>query len=137
MRRNKSTLKELQDRVQSGILQPDRAQERVAKRLTRLQETLVDYDNSTLFEFYQRKAQEEKAQKTIEEDKVSDREHEKNDKSNKDSSSSLPQVPTTTSTTPVLPKTPRGLYIYGSVGTGKTMLMDSFFDNVQLPFHKA
>ena len=133
MRRNKSTLKELQDRVQSGILQPDRAQERVAKRLTRLQETLVDYDNSTLFEFYQRKAQEEKAQKTMEEDKVSEREHEKNDKSNKDSSSSLPPMPTTTSTTPVLPKTPRGLYIYGSVGTGKTMLMDSFFDNVQLP----
>jgi protein AFG1 len=131
MRRNKSTLKELQDRVQSGILQPDRVQERVAKRLTRLQETLVDYDNSILFEFYQRKAKEEKVQKKYEEDKVSDKENE-NDKSNKDSSSSLPAVPTT-STTPVLPKIPRGLYIHGKVGTGKTMLMDSFYNNVQLP----
>lgn len=32
---------------------------------------------------------------------------------------------------PQPPAAPRGLYIYGSVGSGKTMLMDRFYDAVQ------
>ena len=69
-------------RVGQGDLRQDKAQESAAKRLTRLQNALVDYDNSLLFQG--------------------------------------PPPPTAV-------KIPRGLYIYGDVGTGKTMLMDAFF----------
>ena len=33
-------------------------------------------------------------------------------------------------------KMPRGLYVYGSIGTGKTMLMDMFFQHCSLPPNK-
>lgn len=32
---------------------------------------------------------------------------------------------------PPAPISPRGLYIHGSVGSGKTMLMDKFYDQVR------
>jgi len=140
--RHKSTLKELQDRVRSGILRPDRAQERVAKRLNRLQETLSDYDNSILFHHKRKKDEEQDKDETIAKHKENnvcsnnndnrrrevteshdDKVVDGNDKSNNNSSSLPP--------TPIL-KIPRGLYIYGKVGTGKSMLMDSFYENVQL-----
>lgn len=73
----------VQRRVGQGDLRQDKAQESAAKRLTRLQNALVGYDNSILF-----------------------------------------QGPDPARTAV---KIPRGLYIYGDVGTGKTMLMDAFF----------
>jgi protein AFG1 len=77
-----SVLEVVQRRVGQGDLRQDKAQESAAKRLTRLQNALVGYDNSILFQ----------------------------------------EPPPRTAI-----KIPRGLYIYGEVGTGKTMLMDSFF----------
>lgn len=32
--------------------------------------------------------------------------------------------------------TPQGLYLYGGVGSGKTMLMDIFYDSIQVPNKK-
>ena len=150
--RQKSTLTALQELVQSDALQPDRAQERVAKRLDRLQAALIDYDNSVLFQ-QQTQMQRQSSSESSSADKIDDKEHERsldpdttedknekktkckteqcNDNSDNDRSSSS----SSNSTLPPIPtlKIPRGLYIYGNVGTGKTMLMDSFYDNARVP----
>ena len=103
--RKASTLKTLEELVRAGKLEPDRAQKRVANRLTRLQEALVDYDNSILFEPKEQKPDKE----TPEDETLDEKEKEK----------------------PTL-DIPRGLYIHGKVGTGKTMLMDSFYETTNM-----
>ena len=141
IRRHGSTLKELQDQVRSGTLQPDVGQEQVAKKLTRLQEALIGYDNSVLFHRrYQRQQQRrqdelpppppsppEKKQKKEKEEIMKSSDDDSNvilsDKNN---------TKEETKASSVILKIPRGLYIYGKVGTGKSMLMDSFYNNVQL-----
>jgi len=158
--RQRSTLTALQELVRSGALQPDRAQERVAKRLDRLQAALADYDNSVLFPQTQKQSSgESPSSEKREDDQTDDKEQERlldldatNDKTKKkttaaktnqcndidndnDSDNDNSDSSGISSLPPPSPplKIPRGLYIYGSVGTGKTMLMDSFYDNARVP----
>jgi protein AFG1 len=138
-RRKKSTsttLQALEELVLSGALKPDRAQKRVAKRLTRLQEALVGYDNSILLvrpneslperegETSENKTTQDPTSKGGNDETTTNNKQKRRDnnedKEDKDTRKSPP--------TPML-KVPRGLYIYGKVGTGKTMLMDSFYEN--------
>ena len=128
-----TTLQALEELVLSGALKPDRAQKRVAKRLTRLQEALIGYDNSTLFDrpdesaseregetFENKTPQDPTSNGGNDETTTNSKPKRRNNNEDKDIHKSLP--------TPML-KVPRGLYIYGKVGTGKTMLMDSFYEN--------
>uniref|UniRef100_A0A7S4ARD2 Uncharacterized protein n=1 Tax=Pseudo-nitzschia australis TaxID=44445 RepID=A0A7S4ARD2_9STRA len=76
--RQRSTLTALQELVRSGALQPDRAQERVAKRLDRLQAALADYDNSVLFPQTQKQSSgESPSSEKREDDQTDDKEQER------------------------------------------------------------
>lgn len=94
-------------------MKEDKAQKRLAKRLSRLQEALVGYDNAILFET------EEEADDDDEKDDVD----EKTEEAKGEEKDENPQEPK------VKLQIPRGLYIHGPVGTGKTMLMDAFYAN--------
>jgi protein AFG1 len=126
-----STLRLLKERMKSGKLRPDKAQERVGKRLDKLQEVLMTYDNTILFQANKIRS---------------------SDSENTDEVATAPQALTGTGDFSVVTNTsevgstvsaknkldapvnnpnlfiPRGLYIHGPVGTGKTMLMDSLYE---------
>lgn len=125
-----STLQVLENLVQDGSLQPDRAQKRVAKRLDRLQGALVGYDNSILFE-RDKKLSKIKSKSPLRHDTDDDEKKTVKDGTRNEDELDKNQNTLKSPPKPVL-KIPRGLYIYGKVGTGKTMLMDSFYDNTQV-----
>ncbi len=107
-----SMLEILRVQVESGNLHYDMAQERVAKRLSRLQKALIDYDNEILFRPIVVKKEEHITTESNHNHSLPD--HAKT------------AMTDNSETTPSL-RIPRGLYIYGCVGTGKTMLMDTFY----------
>lgn len=128
----------LQQRTDKGELQFDRAQERAARRLHRLQQALERYDNDSHTTLLVQQMHDDK-----EEDRDTD--DDKGDNKNGDyynaasdgvdeSANATDKQETDEPPPPILPQIPRGLFIHGHVGTGKSMLMDTFFH--QAPIEK-
>lgn len=95
----------LQKKVESGLLQPDEHQLKIAERLENLYQQVQTYEpkkqqtSSGGFSWFSFGKKDEKTPKEI-------------------------------------PAALKGLYIYGSVGGGKTMLMDFFFDSCVQVVHR-
>ena len=115
--------------IEKGDLRPDKEQNRIAKRLSRLQNALRNYDNAILFEPVPSSDTEE-GQKSQESNIVTD--PSLDNKSQQGQQPTKPQVKSSISRPQPTLRIPRGLYIFGDVGTGKTMLMDSFYSLVDV-----
>eukprot|EP00934_Nitzschia_sp_Nitz4_P001736 Nitzschia sp. Nitz4//scaffold334_size18717//308//1915//NITZ4_008759-RA/size18717-processed-gene-0.9-mRNA-1//1//CDS//3329548242//1736//frame0 len=123
----------LQEKVSLGSLEEDAAQIQVAKRLGRLQKALQGYDNAILFEPPKPptppptdESSDSPEEATANTTKVEDSESKDSAKPKEEEAEPVPEPPKL--------RIPRGLYVHGPVGTGKTMLMNAFYD--QAPVDK-
>lgn len=112
----------LSRRVGEGDLLFDVPQQHAARRMTRLQTALRGYDHDayarelkSLEEYHHREGDERRRRKEGEKDREENITNEQQ---------IVDQRPMPSVTVPV----PRGLYIHGNVGTGKSLLLNSFHD---------
>ncbi|XP_041832308.1 lactation elevated protein 1 homolog B isoform X2 [Melanotaenia boesemani] len=96
--------------VQRGSLRRDAQQRLVLQRLAQLQQTLKTYSNSIYLNPPAVKSKQDK-----------------NEPQNDKKSCAVMAE----EEVPLRPPPPKGFYIYGDVGTGKTMLMDLFYSHVE------
>ena len=117
----------ISDRIRSGQLVHDHAQERAARRLARLQLALDGYDNfeaSNAYDEARRPAAAAVAEKAAKGADAADTEGDEqwtpDDKLDKDKDE-RERI-----------RVPRGMFIHGAVGTGKSMLMDTFYEHARV-----
>ena len=139
----------LRQRVEEGELVSDAAQVKAAKRLSRLQRALVGYTNEGIIaeveESIRRKKSEAEANGVNGGDESSNNSEQIDSGTKKGNTAKmeLDNLKTTTTgktenriplskSTPV----PRGLFLYGDVGTGKSFLMDVFHASAPIPTSK-
>lgn len=110
-----------------GELRHDVAQLKSAQRLSKLQNALEMYDNNPLVEYFQEieKLEQEERQTTKTNRNQQEDETEITMNCKKMRAEDNGKVPA-----PPAFKIPRGLYIFGEVGTGKSMLMDTFYASI-------
>ena len=109
--------------IQNGDLRHDSAQEQTARRFSKLQVALKSYDNDRLLAYYSQRKQLEALRK--ERNEANSHTLGKQDKDVCESATAEPSLPLNF-------RIPRGLYVFGEVGTGKSMLMDMFFSQVSI-----
>lgn len=106
----------LSEQVSDGKLMFDRMQQRAANKMTRLQTALCQYDHSEYL--HQLKSVEQYNSEKEQEQEIN------NGKEDVENDQTAEQPPPPSITIPV----PRGFYIHGYVGTGKSMLLNNFYD---------
>jgi predicted ATPase len=114
----------LRQAVEKGELLYDAAQEKAAMRLSKLQKALMGYSNRPLLDYWNRTEQQFVQQKH----------HEKNENDTvlrRDDS--IAAAADAEMEDPPNFQVPRGLFLHGHVGTGKTRLMDMFYHTSPIP----
>ncbi|XP_039873434.1 lactation elevated protein 1 homolog B isoform X3 [Simochromis diagramma] len=111
------TLVHFDSLVQGGFLRRDAQQRRVLQQLAQLQHTLKSYSNSIYLN------------QDILNSKDDSSQHHSGTRAGENKGSELTEKEKPIPPPPAPP--PKGFYIYGDVGTGKTMLMDLFYSHVK------
>ena len=112
----------IQDEVDGGTLLYDPLQQQAAKKLDRVQNTLVSYEH-TLYKQQLQRVEDHHEKLQLQEGQQQDDINQKNKELN------INDEPPSISI-----QVPRGFYIHGSVGTGKSMMLSVFYEHA--PTHK-
>lgn len=110
-------VQEYEKQVSGGKLLFDPLQQRAAKKMTRIQMTLKEYDHSSFLEQLELLEQYERDRRYEQQQKNTSNEENK-------SPTAEEQDPPPSISVPI----PRGFYIHGQVGTGKSLLLNNFYN---------